>query len=170
MISRVRGVRRAAGRILRAAPLHVAPLVLWRKCRRRTWASATPWFQMVPVQHLKHYRFLDTDTFEADLDYLSGHFEFVTYEELARRRSSMNLRRRHSLIHSATKPSQSVRAHTFWRGWRPGADLPCTICVSASDIGPTPLWPRSRSSLPVMPEHVFCEQAVKRLLCLTGCR
>jgi peptidoglycan/xylan/chitin deacetylase (PgdA/CDA1 family) len=99
MISLVRGVRKAAGRILRAAPLYVAPLVLWRTLRPKTDLGIC--YHMVsdgPVRHLKHYRFLDTDTFESDLDHLDGHFEFVTYEELARRRASMMLKRRNSLI------------------------------------------------------------------------
>jgi peptidoglycan/xylan/chitin deacetylase (PgdA/CDA1 family) len=99
MISLVRGVRKAAGQILHAAPLHVAPLVLWRTLLPKTDFGVC--YHMVsdsPVRHLKHYRFLDTETFEADLDYLEGRFEFVTYEELARRRTSMTPKRRNSLI------------------------------------------------------------------------
>jgi peptidoglycan/xylan/chitin deacetylase (PgdA/CDA1 family) len=99
MISLVRRVRKAAGRVLQAAPLHVAPLVLWRKLLPKTDLGIC--YHMVsdnPVRHLKHYRFLDTDTFESDLDYLDGHFEFVTYEQLAQRRTSTILKRRNSLI------------------------------------------------------------------------
>jgi len=99
MISPVRVVRRAAGQILRAAPLHVAPLALWRKLLPKTDFGVC--YHMVsdgPVRHLKHYRFLDTDMFESDLDYLDGRFEFVSYEELARRRTAMPLERRNSLI------------------------------------------------------------------------
>jgi peptidoglycan/xylan/chitin deacetylase (PgdA/CDA1 family) len=99
MISLVRGARKAAGQILRAAPLHVAPLVLWRTLLPKTDLGIC--YHLVsdgPVRHLKHYRFLDTGTFEADLNYLRGHFEFVTYEELARRRSATSLKRRNSLI------------------------------------------------------------------------
>ena len=99
MISLVRGVRKAAGRILEAAPLHVAPLVLWRKVLPKTDLGIC--YHMVsdgPVRHLKHYRVLDTDTFESDLDYLGGHFEFGTYEELARRRTSMILERGNSVV------------------------------------------------------------------------
>jgi peptidoglycan/xylan/chitin deacetylase (PgdA/CDA1 family) len=94
-----RGLRKAAGRILRAAPLHVAPLVLWRKLLPKTDLGVC--YHMVsdgPVRHLRHYRFLDPDTFESDLDYLSGRFEFVTYEELARQRTSATPKRRNSLI------------------------------------------------------------------------
>ena len=36
MISPVRVVRKAAGQFLRAAPLHVAPLALWRKLLPKT--------------------------------------------------------------------------------------------------------------------------------------
>jgi peptidoglycan/xylan/chitin deacetylase (PgdA/CDA1 family) len=99
MNSLVRGVRKAAGQILRAAPLHVLPLALWRKLLPKTDLGIC--YHMVsdgPVRHLKHYRFLDTDTFESDLDYLGAHFEFVTYEELVRRRTSMIPKRRNSLI------------------------------------------------------------------------
>ena len=96
---KVRGVRKAAGRILRAAPLHIAPLVLWRKLLPK--ADLGICYHMVadaPVRHLKHYRFLDPETFESDLNYLSGHFDFVTYEELARRRSSQIPKRGNSVI------------------------------------------------------------------------
>jgi peptidoglycan/xylan/chitin deacetylase (PgdA/CDA1 family) len=99
MISLVRGARKAAGQILRAAPLQVAPLVLWRKLLPKTDLGIC--YHLVSdgrVRHLRHYRFLDTETFESDLNYLDGHFEFVTYEELARRRSSLALERRNSLI------------------------------------------------------------------------
>ena len=94
MISPVRVVRRAAGQILRAAPLHVAPLVLWRKLLPKRDLGVC--YHMVsdgPVRHLKHYRVLDTDTFESDLDYLEGRFEFVTYEELAFRADRAAFRR-----------------------------------------------------------------------------
>src|SRR5580765_747249 len=99
MISPVHVVRKAAAQILRAAPLHVAPLVLWRKLLPKRDLGVC--YHMVsdgPVRHLKHYRFLDTETFESDLDYLDGRFEFVTYQELARRRTSMTPERRNSLI------------------------------------------------------------------------
>jgi len=99
MTSLVRGVRKAARRILDAAPLHVAPLVLWRRLLPKTDLGVC--YHLVsdgPVRHVKHYRFLDTDTFESDLDYLAARFEFVTYEELARRRNSPILRRRNSVI------------------------------------------------------------------------
>ena len=99
MNSLVRGLRKTAGQILRAAPLHVAPLALWRKLLPKTDLGIC--YHMVsdgPVRHLKHYRFLDSDTFESDLDYLGSHFEFVTYEELARRRTSVIPKRRNSLI------------------------------------------------------------------------
>jgi len=99
MISPVHVVRKAAAQILRAAPLHVAPLVLWRKLLPKRDLGVC--YHMVsdgPVRHLKHYRVLDTDTFESDLDYLDGRFEFVTYQELARRRTSMTPERRNSLI------------------------------------------------------------------------
>ena len=99
MISVVRGARKAAGQVLRAAPLHVAPLALWRKLLPKTDLGIC--YHLVsdgPVRHLRHYRFLDTEAFESDLNYLDGRFEFVTYEELARRRSSMTLKRRDSLI------------------------------------------------------------------------
>jgi peptidoglycan/xylan/chitin deacetylase (PgdA/CDA1 family) len=97
--SLLRGARKAAARILRAAPLHVAPLRLWRTLLPKTAVGVC--YHMVsdgPVRHLKHYRFLDPKTFEADLDYLSARFEFVTYDELARRRASDSLERRNSLI------------------------------------------------------------------------
>jgi peptidoglycan/xylan/chitin deacetylase (PgdA/CDA1 family) len=94
MIPLVRGMRKAASQIL-----HAAPLALWRKLLPKPDLGVC--YHMVsngPVRHLKHYRFLDTDTFEADLDYLEDRFELVAYEELARRRSSMTVERRNSLI------------------------------------------------------------------------
>src|SRR5262245_42527807 len=95
----VRGVRKEARRILAAEQMHDAPLVLWHKLLPKTELGIC--YHMVsddPVRHLKHYRFLDTATFESDLDYLEGHFEFITYEELAQRRTSMILKRRNSVI------------------------------------------------------------------------
>jgi peptidoglycan/xylan/chitin deacetylase (PgdA/CDA1 family) len=99
MISLVRGARRLAGQILRATPLHVAPLELWRNLVPK--ADVAVCYHMVrddPVPHLKHYRILDTQTFASDLDYLGDRFQFVTYEELARRRSSMTAQQRNALI------------------------------------------------------------------------
>jgi peptidoglycan/xylan/chitin deacetylase (PgdA/CDA1 family) len=99
MIAVVRGMRRAAGHILRAAPLHLAPLPLWRKLLPKTDLGVC--YHMVsdgPVRHLMHYRYLDTGTFESDLDYLQDHFELVSYEELARRRASKDPGRRNSVI------------------------------------------------------------------------
>jgi peptidoglycan/xylan/chitin deacetylase (PgdA/CDA1 family) len=89
MSSIQRVMRRAAGRLIRAAPLHVAPLGFWRTLVPKTDLGIC--YHMVsdhPVRHLKHYRFLDPDGFQSDLDYLAARFEFVNYGELTRRRSS----------------------------------------------------------------------------------
>jgi peptidoglycan/xylan/chitin deacetylase (PgdA/CDA1 family) len=94
MISLARGARKAAGQIL-----HAAPLALWRRLVPKTDLGVC--YHLVsdgPVPHVKHYRFLDTDAFEADLDYLARHFEFVTYEELTRRRTSAVRSRDNSVI------------------------------------------------------------------------
>jgi peptidoglycan/xylan/chitin deacetylase (PgdA/CDA1 family) len=99
MTSFARRARRAAGQILRAAPLHVAPLALWRALLPRPDVGIC--YHMVserPVRHLKHYRFLDPATFEADLDYLQSRFEVIGYEELTRRRTAMSVQRRDALI------------------------------------------------------------------------
>ncbi|MBS0581005.1 MAG: polysaccharide deacetylase family protein [Proteobacteria bacterium] len=83
----VRGARRAAARLLQAAPLHVAPLALWRRLAPK--ADLGICYHLVsdaPVRHVKHYRYLDTDAFRADLDFLAQRFEFISYPELARRR------------------------------------------------------------------------------------
>lgn len=94
MISLARGARKVAGRIL-----HAAPLVLWRKVLPKTELGVC--YHIVsdgPVPHVKHYRFLDTDAFESDLDYLRRRFEFVTYEELTRRRNSTSRARGNAVI------------------------------------------------------------------------
>src|SRR4029077_6002249 len=99
MISPVHVVRKAAAQILRAAPLHVAPLVLWRKLLpKRDLGVCYHLVSDGPVAHIKHYRVLDTDTFESDLDYLRRRFEFVTYAELTRRRTSLIRARGNSVI------------------------------------------------------------------------
>ena len=51
-----------------------------------------------PVRHLKHYRFLDPETFQSDLDYLAARFELLTYGELARRRSSVATKRNSAIL------------------------------------------------------------------------
>ena len=98
MISLVRetrnAARRAAGQIL-----HAAPLVLWRKLVPKTELGVC--YHVVsdnPVAHIKHYRLLDTQTFESDLDYLRRRFEFVTYADLIRRRTSASRARDNSVI------------------------------------------------------------------------
>jgi len=98
MISVAGGTRRAARRVADHI-LHAAPLVLWRKLVPKTELGVC--YHVVsdaPVPHIKHYRFLDTATFEADLDYLGRRFEFVTYAELTRRRTSATQARGHSVI------------------------------------------------------------------------
>ena len=88
MISLARGTRKAARKVADRI-LHAAPLALWRKLVPKTELGVC--YHVVsdgPVPHIKHYRFLDTDTFESDLDYLRRRFEFVTYAELTRRRTS----------------------------------------------------------------------------------
>jgi len=55
MNSLVRGLRKTAGQVLRAAPLQVAPLALWRKLLPKTDLEIC--YHMVsdgPVRHLKH--------------------------------------------------------------------------------------------------------------------
>lgn len=99
MISFARGMRKAGAQIVRAVPLHLAPLAIWRKLLPKPDVGVC--YHMVadsPVRHLQHYRFLDTDAFESDLDYLAGRFNFVSYEELARDRASRNAAKRDSLI------------------------------------------------------------------------
>ena len=94
MIALARGARKAA-----ALLLHAAPLVLWRKLVPKTELGVC--YHLVsdgPVPHVKHYRFLDTDTFESDLDYLRRRFEFVTYAELTRRRAAAIRARDNSVI------------------------------------------------------------------------
>jgi peptidoglycan/xylan/chitin deacetylase (PgdA/CDA1 family) len=95
----VRGARRAAGRILHAAPLHVAPLALWRRLAPK--ADLGICYHLVsnhPVRHVKHYRYLDTAAFEADLDYLAARFEIISYGELVRRRATGGAQERDALI------------------------------------------------------------------------
>jgi peptidoglycan/xylan/chitin deacetylase (PgdA/CDA1 family) len=94
LTSIVRGARRVASRILLAAPL-----VLWRKALPKTELGVC--YHIVsdgPLPHVKHYGFLNTDAFESDLDYLRRHFEFVTYEELTRRRNSTRRARGDAVI------------------------------------------------------------------------
>jgi peptidoglycan/xylan/chitin deacetylase (PgdA/CDA1 family) len=94
-----RVMRRAARQMLRAAPLHVAPLRLWRALVPK--AELGVCYHMVSdraLPHLKHYRFLDPRSFETDLDYLAARFELLTYEELARRRRSLMAHRSNALV------------------------------------------------------------------------
>ena len=98
MISLARGARNAARRAADQI-LHAAPLVLWRKLVPKPELGIC--YHVVAdaaVPHIKHYRFLDPAAFEADLDYLSRHFEFIDYEELTRRRSALRAARGNSVI------------------------------------------------------------------------
>jgi len=65
---------------------------------RRRWACATTWFSDVGVPHLKHYSVLSLAEFEADLTYLQRTFGFLTYDQLAQRRSSADAVRDNSVI------------------------------------------------------------------------
>jgi peptidoglycan/xylan/chitin deacetylase (PgdA/CDA1 family) len=98
MISFARGARQAARRAAERI-LHAAPLGLWRRLVPKTEVGVC--YHLVsdaPVPHVKHYRFLGTDAFESDLDYLARRFEFVTYAELARRRAAPTRRGGESVI------------------------------------------------------------------------
>ncbi len=79
--------------------LQWAPVTLWRKLVPKTELGFC--YHMVadyPLPHIKHYRGLDTATFESDLDYLRGRFEFITYEQLIQRRASRTRTRDNSVI------------------------------------------------------------------------
>ena len=87
-------VRRAAKRTLR-----LAPMPIWRRLFPKTELGVC--YHVVsnhPAPHIKHYRVLDTAAFEADLDYLQGQFDFISYDELVRRRRDANQARDNSMI------------------------------------------------------------------------
>ena len=149
MISLARGARNAAQQFL-----HAAPLVLWRKLVPKTELGIC--YHVVsdgPVPHVKHYRFLDTNTFESDLDYLRRRFEFVTYAELVRRRASANRARDNSVIltfddgfaECATVVAPLLRRH----------GLPCVFFVITDLIDNRVLFRESAASL--------CIEAVLRM-------
>src|SRR5215475_1066068 len=78
---------RAPDRRARQYAGQCVPVVIWR----RVFPKSTLCFlyHMVsdsPVPHLKHYFYLDTTEFEADVSYLKEQFGFVTYEEMLQRR------------------------------------------------------------------------------------
>jgi len=84
MISLARSAHKTARQVL-----HIAPVMLWRKLVPKSELGFC--YHIVsdcPVSHIKHYRVLDTATFEADLYYLRDRFEFLTYEQLVQRRAS----------------------------------------------------------------------------------
>jgi peptidoglycan/xylan/chitin deacetylase (PgdA/CDA1 family) len=94
MISLARSAHRIARQVL-----HIAPVMLWRKLVPKTELGFC--YHIVsdcPVPHIKHYRVLNTATFESDLDYLHSHFEFITYQQLIQRRASTNQIRDNSVI------------------------------------------------------------------------
>lgn len=94
MISLARSAHETARQVL-----HIAPLMLWRKLVPKTELGFC--YHMVSdcaVPHIKHYRVLNTATFESDLDYLRGRFEFLTYEQLVQRRASTNRIRDNAVI------------------------------------------------------------------------
>ena len=94
MISLARSARKTARQVL-----HIAPLVLWRKLVPKSELGFC--YHIIsdcPVPHVKHYRVLDTATFESDLDYLQDRFEFITYEQLVQRRASTSRTRDNSVI------------------------------------------------------------------------
>jgi peptidoglycan/xylan/chitin deacetylase (PgdA/CDA1 family) len=94
MISLARSTRRAVSQVLQ-----MAPVMLWRKLVPKSELGFC--YHIVsdrPVPHVKHYRVLDTATFESDLEYLQARFEFIAYEQLVQRRTSTNSRRDNSVI------------------------------------------------------------------------
>jgi peptidoglycan/xylan/chitin deacetylase (PgdA/CDA1 family) len=94
MISLARSARKTASQVL-----HIAPLMLWRKLvPKRELAFCYHLVSDCAVPHVKHYRVLDTATFESDLDYLQSRFDFITYEQLVQRRSSTDRIRDNSVI------------------------------------------------------------------------
>jgi peptidoglycan/xylan/chitin deacetylase (PgdA/CDA1 family) len=75
------------------------PVWLWRRLFPKTDVSLC--YHMVSdasPRHVRHYPILSTSEFESDLSYLRQHFNFVTYDELVRRRSSPHPVRDNSVI------------------------------------------------------------------------
>ena len=87
-------VRRVADRTL-----HHAPMPLWRQLFPKTELGVC--YHVVsdnPPPHIKHYRVLDTAAFEADLAYLEGNFDFISYEQLVQRRGAPSQSRDNSMV------------------------------------------------------------------------
>jgi len=88
----------AVGRAARRA-LRLAPVPIWRRLVPKTELGVC--YHMVSdraAAHIKHYQVLDTTAFEADLDYLQGNFDFISYEELVQRRRAGKQVRDNSMI------------------------------------------------------------------------
>ncbi len=87
-------VRRTANKTL-----HLAPTPLWRRLFPKTEIGVCYHaVSDVATPHIRHYRVLDTAQFEADLNYLQSNFDFISYEELVRRRAAGNAVRDNSVI------------------------------------------------------------------------
>src|SRR5579872_48794 len=79
--------------------LHLAPTPLWGRLFPKTEIGVCYHVVSdVAAPHIRHYRVLDTAQFEADLNYLQSNFDFISYEELVRRRDAGNAVRDNSVI------------------------------------------------------------------------
>ena len=93
---------RLAGSLVRggvASTLRQAPVAFWRRLFPKSAVGVC--YHMVSdagLPHLKHYRRLTVEEFEADLDYLQRTFGFIGYDELERRRQSQDAVRDNSVI------------------------------------------------------------------------
>lgn len=77
----------AAFRTTATALLRHVPVAVWRRLRPKPLLGVC--YHIVSdddVPHVRHYPVLGTAAFEADLDYLSREFGFVSYDEVVRRR------------------------------------------------------------------------------------
>jgi peptidoglycan/xylan/chitin deacetylase (PgdA/CDA1 family) len=95
----VKSLVKSAVRAAANQTMHLAPVPLWRRLFPKTELGVC--YHVVsdaPVPHVKHYHVLNTAEFEADLNYLQRNFDFISYEQLAQRRSSANTVRDNSMV------------------------------------------------------------------------
>jgi peptidoglycan/xylan/chitin deacetylase (PgdA/CDA1 family) len=96
---RLKSAATASMRMVVSQALHQVPTSLWRRLFPKTELGFC--YHAVSdasLPHIKHYPILGSAEFEADLDYLRRRFDFITYDQLVRRRDASSDVRDNSVI------------------------------------------------------------------------
>jgi peptidoglycan/xylan/chitin deacetylase (PgdA/CDA1 family) len=96
---RLKSVAISSMRLFVSHTLHCLPTSLWRRlCPKSELGFCYHVISDAKVPHIRHYPILTRAQFEADLIYLQRNFDFVSYEQLVRRRGASSIIRDNSVV------------------------------------------------------------------------